>query len=162
MNDSGRTALWRARWRELGARERYLIGCAVLLVLLALLWQAVLGPVLAALRGGQQHWMLDAQLAQMQALQAQAQMLKQQPRQSAADVQRSVEQVVREQLGVGARVVPQGERLSITVANAAPEALAQLLTQLRQNAKALPREVRLTRNANAQWDGVITLSLPPS
>ena len=43
---------------------------------------------------------------------------------------------------------------------AAPDTLAQWLTQARVNARALPAEARLTRNAAGQWDGTLVMSLP--
>ena len=54
-----------------------------------------------------------------------------------------------------------GERVTVTLAGTPPDALAQWLGQARVNARALPGEARLTRNASGAWDGTLVLSLPP-
>ena len=61
----------RARWDALAPRERQLVGWAVVLVVLALLWWVALAPALRTLalaRG--EHARLDAQLQQISTLAA--------------------------------------------------------------------------------------------
>lgn len=151
----------RTRWQQLSARDRKMAGAAGLLVTLLLLWWVALAPALATLRTADaQHAALDAQLQQMLALRAQAQALQAQPRQSREDAMRLLDASVREGLGPNARLAPAGERVTVTLSNVAPEVLAQWLTQARVNARAVPGEARLQRNAAGQWDGTLVLNLP--
>ena len=150
------------RWGRLVPREQRMVGAAVGLVALALLWWLALAPALAVLRvADEQHRGLDAQLQRMQSLQAQAQALQSQPRQTQDDASRLLEATVRQQLGLTARMSVSGERVTVTLSGATPEALSQWLTQARTNARVLPSEARLTRNPAGLWDGVLVLSLPP-
>ena len=64
-------------WQTLGPREQHLVRAAALLVALALLWWLALAPALHTLRSAPaRHAALDAQLQQTQALQAEAEALK--------------------------------------------------------------------------------------
>lgn len=153
----------RARWTALAPRERMLVAAAAALVGLALLWWVALAPALATLRTAEaQHQVLDTQLQQMHRLQAQARAMQTQPRLAQDEAMRQLEQAIRQQLGVSARYSIAGDRVTVTLANTPSQALAQWLSQVRANARALPGEARLTRNASgAGWDGTLVLSLPP-
>jgi general secretion pathway protein M len=149
------------KWAQLAPREQHLVAGAAGLVAAALLWSLVLAPPLATMRAAQaQHRALDAQLQRMLGLQAQAQALQSQPRQTADQATRLLEATVREKLGTTARMTIAGERVTIAVNGASPESLGQWLTQARTNARVLPQEARLTRNAAGLWDGTLVLSLP--
>ena len=150
-----------ARWTALAPRERTLVAAAVGIVLAALLWWIALGPAIATLRSADvQHRALDAQLATMQRLQAQAKAMQALPRQSPDDAMRQLEATIRQQLGVSARYSIAGERVTLTLTNTPAPALAQWLAQVRTNARAIPGEARLTRNAAGGWDGSVVLTLP--
>jgi general secretion pathway protein M len=155
-------SLLKSRWESLAPRDKaWVTGAGVLLALL-LVWLIALGPALATLRTAEaQHRALDAQLQHMRGLQAQAQALQAQPKQSHDEALRMLELSVRERLGATARSVVAGERVTITLAGTAPLALAQWLTQVRVNARALPSEARLYRNAGGLWEGTLVLTLPP-
>ncbi len=73
---------------------------------------------------------------------------------------RALEQTIRQRFGTTARYSISADRVSITLTAAAPDTLAQWLTQARVNARALPAEARLTRNAAGQWDGTLVMTLP--
>jgi general secretion pathway protein M len=157
-----RTALLRARWEGLAPREKALVGGAVLLLTIVLLWLIAIGPALATLRTAEeQHRALDAQLQRMRGLQAQAQTLQAQPKQGHEEALRLLELSVRQRLGTSARLVIAGERATITLSGTPPDALAQWLTQARVNARALPGEARIQRNAGGLWEGTLVLTLPP-
>ena len=96
----------------------------------------------------------------MRSLQAQAQALQSQPKQRGEEALRMLELSVRERLGTSARLVVAGDRATITLSGAPPDALAQWLTQARVNARALPGEARISRNAAGLWDGTLVLTLP--
>lgn len=151
----------RARWEALAPREQALVAAAGVLVALALLWWVALAPAIGTLRAAEeQHRTLDAQLLQMRRLQAQAQAMKSQPRLSHAESLRQLEATIREQLGLTARYTIAGERVTITLANTPAAALAQWLSQVRTNARAIPGEARLARNPSGGWDGTLVLTLP--
>ncbi len=155
------TATLTARWAALAPREKLLVGAAAAVVALALLWWVGLAPALQTLRSAPaQHRSLDAQLQRMQALQAQAQALQAQPKQGHDEALRALEQTIRQRFGTTARYSISADRVSITLTAAAPDTLAQWLTQARVNARALPAEARLTRNAAGQWDGTLVMTLP--
>ena len=152
----------RARWDALAARERVLVAAAAAVVGLALVWWIALGPAIATLRSAEaQHRALDTQLQQMLRLQAQAKAMQSQPRQSQEEAMRQLEATIRQQLGTAARYSIAGDRVTVTLAAVPASALAQWLTQVRVNARALPVEARLTRNGAGGWDGSLTLTLPP-
>lgn len=154
--------LLQARWAGLAPREQALVAGATALVALALVWWIALAPALNTLRrAGEQHRALDAQLLHVQRLQALAKAMQAQPRQSHEEAMRQLEQAIRQQLGVSARYSIAGERVTVTLANTPAPALAQWLTQVRSNARALPGEAKLTRNPAGGWDGSLVLTLPP-
>ena len=156
------TSMLKARWAGLGAREKAWVAAAGALAAAVLVWLIALGPALATLRTAEeQHRALDAQLQQMRSLQAQAQALQAQPKQNHDEAVRQLELSVRERLGTTARLLVAGERVTITLTGAAPAALAQWLTQARVNARALPSEAHIQRNAGGLWEGTLVLTLPP-
>lgn len=167
---SMKTAAWqealRTRWNLLAARERAGVGMALALVVLALLWWVALGPALSTLRGAEaQHRALDAQLQTMRGLQTEALALQGQPKLSYDEALRALDASVRQRLGSTAQLSVAGERATLTLKGADPDALARWLTQARVNARALPAEARLTRSAGgptapARWDGSLVLTLP--
>ena len=152
----------RTGWLRLAPRERRLALAAATLVMLALLWWLLLRPALGTLRSADaQHRSLDAQLQQMLAWREQALRLQAQPRQNRDDAVRLLEGSIRGGLGAGARMTITGDRVTVAMAAVPPDALAQWLTQARINARAVPGEARLQRNAAGQWDGTLVLNLPP-
>jgi general secretion pathway protein M len=152
----------RARWEGLAPREKILTASAAVLVALALIWLVLLGPALATLRSAEaQRRALDEQLRQMQLLQAQAQALQAQPKQNHDDATRLLELSVRQRLGTTGRILIAGDRATVTLTGTSPDALAQWLAQARANARALPGEARIARNAAGLWEGTLVLALPP-
>ncbi|MBE7366772.1 type II secretion system protein GspM [Ramlibacter pallidus] len=151
----------RTRWAGLAPREQALVTAAAGLVVLALLWWILLGPALATLRSAEaQHRVLDQQVLQMRRLQAQARTMQAQPKQNPDEAMRQLEAAIRQQLGVSARYSIAGERVTVTLANVPAPALAQWLTQVRSNARAIPGEAKLARNPAGGWDGTLVLTLP--
>ena len=167
----------RQRWEALGTREQRLVLAAGMLVVAALLWWIALGPALATLRlAKDQHPQLDAQLQQMQSLKAQATALAAMPKVSTDDGRRALESSLKQTLAASAQMVMVGNRATVTLKGASPDALAQWLLQARINARAVPTEVRLVKAAFAspmpggvpsasagapvRWDGSVVLTLP--
>ncbi|MEY2952178.1 MAG: hypothetical protein RLZZ401_265 [Pseudomonadota bacterium] len=152
------------RWQALVPRERAGVQLAALLVALALLWWLLLAPAWQTLRTADlQRRALDLQVQQMRALQAQAQALKSAPPLTGSEAARALEAAVKQRLGASAQLNVVGERASVTLKGASPEALAQWLAQVRVNAHALPLESHLVRSGDAggtKWDGTVVLRLP--
>lgn len=148
-----------ARWQGAADRERQLVLAGLTLLLLALVWWLGVAPALATLRSAQtQRQLLDAQLQQMQSLQAQAKALQAQPRITFDEARRLLEASVKP-FGASAQLMLAGERATLTLRGASADALAQWLTQVRLNVRAVPSEARLVRNASGAWDGTLTLNL---
>lgn len=152
----------RARWAGLAPREQALVAAATALVALALLWWLAIGPAVSTLRSADsQHREVDSQLQQMRRLQAQARAMQAQPKLNHDEAMRQLEAAIRQQLGVSARYAIAGDRVTITLTNTPANALAQWLSQVRTNARAIPGEARLARNASGGWDGSLVMTLPP-
>ncbi|MDD5334639.1 MAG: type II secretion system protein GspM [Rhodoferax sp.] len=148
-----------ARWQGVSSRERQLVLAGLALLLLALVWWLGVAPALATLRSAQtQRQLLDAQLQQMQSLQAQAKALQAQPRITFEEARRLLEASIKP-FGTTAQLTLAGERASVTLRGASADALAQWLTQVRLNVRSVPSEARLVRNASGAWDGTLTLNL---
>ena len=155
----------RAHWDRLSARDKNLVRLALVLVLALLLWQLSLKPAIATLRTADaQARALDAQLQQMRAAQAQAQTLQKQPPLDFDEAVRALTATTQQTLGTTAKLNMVGERATVTLTNASPDALAEWLTQARLNARSVPQEARLTRNpapGGITWSGVLMMALPP-
>lgn len=147
-----------AQWLQSSRREQQLVLGALALLMLAMLWWVGLAPALSTLRNVEkQRPLLDAQWQQMQRLQAQAQTLQAQPRLAADEAQRQLESAMK-LLGASAQWRVSGERVSVTLQGVSADTLAQWLAQARLNARAVPGEARLVRNASGSWDGTLVLT----
>lgn len=152
-------SLLQARWAAISRREQRMLLVALAIVLGALLWWVSLAPALATLRAVEtQHRQLDAQLLQMQRLQAQAKTLQAQTPLSFSEARRLLDSSVKP-LGTTAQLVVSGERVTVMLKGASADALAQWLAQARLNARAVPSEARLVRSAAGTWDGTLVLTL---
>ncbi len=152
-------ATLQARWHGTSAREQRLLLIAATVVGLALLWWVGLAPALNRLTtADQQRGALDAQWLQMQELQVQAKALQAKPLLSATDARRMLDASVAP-LGTAVQLADAGDQVRVTVKGLPPEALAQWLSTARQNARAVPSEAKLVRNAAGTWDGSLVLSL---
>ena len=178
------TPALRPWWQGLALRERRLVGAALVLVLLALVWWLALAPAFRTLTGaGAEHARLDAQLQRMNTLAARAQALKAAPAAPREDALAALQNATRTLLGEHAQLAGGGAEGANVLLRAAPaDALAQWLAQARGNARALPREAHLTRAqgaagaqagnaptpnaapgadaATVRWDGTLVMNLP--
>lgn len=145
-------------------RERRVVVAAVCVVGLALLWWVALWPAITTLRQAPaRHAAIDSQLAQMQRMAASAEQVR--SLNSSPPPARRVAQAALERattaLGNAAQVSVQGDRAILTLRGVPPEALAQWLSQVRVNARLLPVEAQIQRQATpAGWAGQITLAGP--
>ena len=156
--------LLRARWAGLPGREKNLFRLAALVLVAVVLWHFSLAPGLATLRTADaQARTLDAQMQQMQAMQAQAQAIEKQPALSFDEAMRALATATKQTLGTTAQLTTAGDRASITLKDASPDALAQWLAQARVNARSHLVEARLVRGAaptGPVWSGVLVMGLP--
>lgn len=148
----------------LAPRERRAVTVAAWIVGLGLLWWLALGPALSTLRSApERHARLDTQLEQMRRLAATAEQLRTQnaaPPPLRDDALRALEQATTA-LGGSGQLSVLGDRATLTLRNAPPDALAQWLAQVRVNARLLPVEARLTQTPGlAQWNGTLVLAGP--
>lgn len=151
-----------AAWGRLATRERTLVGTALTVVVLALLWWVGIAPALTTLRTADaQHRVLDAQLQSMRTLAAEAASLQSVPRIQPAESRRALDLSVKQRLGATAQIAVLGDRATVTLKDVPPDALVQWLAQVRTNARASVSDARLTLNAaRTGWDGSVVLALP--
>ena len=136
----------RARWAALSPRERYFSSLAIFAVALLLVWAVALAPALAALQKVQvRRAVLDSQLQQVLALQAEARQLAAQPRIGREASLRALRESVAA-LGSGAQMQTAGERAIVNLQGVPAANLAAWLGQARTNARAVPFEMRLVRS----------------
>jgi general secretion pathway protein M len=158
------------RWASLASRERMLVGSAIALIAVALLWWVGISPALTKIKQARQAApQLDAQLQLMRAQASEASTLKAQRQLSYDESLRSLENSIKT-LGAGAALSVNDARASITLKAVSGDALAQWLAQVRANARLVPSELRLQKTAAATaaansasattWDGSVVLSLP--
>jgi general secretion pathway protein M len=154
------------RWASLASRERMLVGSAIALIAVALLWWVGISPALTKIKQARQAApQLDAQLQLMRAQASEASTLKAQRQLSYDESLRSLENSIKT-LGAGAALSVNDARASITLKAVSGDALAQWLAQVRANARLVPSELRLQKTAAANsasattWDGSVVLSLP--
>jgi len=157
-----RASVLLARWETLAPREKVLVAGTAALIVLAIVWLLLVGPALRVVRDAPaQQRAMDAQLQRVRGLQLQAQALQNQPKQNHDEALRQLESSARERLGTSARLLASGDRATVTLTGTAPDALAQWLTQARLNARTLPSEAHLHRNAAGLWECTLVLALPP-
>jgi type II secretory pathway component PulM len=129
------------------------------LVLVLVVWQWAVSPALQVLQSsGAQRARLAQQTALMQALQQQAQQLRQQTRISPEQAAQSLQQMAQA-LGAQVKFNRQGERVTLDFKALSPQALAELLTQARSQAHAQVQEAH-TQFKPAGWEGQLVFALP--
>jgi general secretion pathway protein M len=144
----------------LSPREQRALSWLGVLLVVFLCWRIAITPALETLRSSAtQRIQLTQQLAQMQALQAQAQTLQQRPVLSRDEALRTL-QTLSQPLGKQLELAVQGERVSAHIKGMPAQALAQWLSQARTQAQALPVEAHWVRQTGPQWDGSLVLRLP--
>ncbi len=149
----------RRRWVALAPRERVGVALSGALVLVLLLWTVGLGPALRTLREAPvQRAALDADLARMQRLAAEAAELRAQPPVDPSQADAAL-QSASAQLGAAAKVQRSGERVTVTLTGVAPGALLDWLGEVRNAARARVVEAQLTRAGNG-YSGSVVLALP--
>ncbi len=145
-------------WNRLQDRERLLLGTALVVVGLALLWWVALRPAWQQVQQAPAKLdALDAQTLVMRRLAAETRELRAAPQVSPGQSLAAL-RTASERLGAGARLNIQGDRAVLTVDGLKGEALRAWLSEVRSGARARAVEAQLSRGA-AGFSGSITLSL---
>lgn len=155
------TSVVRGAWASLSAREQWLLRLAVCALGGLLVWSVGLVPALKTLSSAPAALQtLDTQASAMQLMASEAAGLKLRaaPARS-ADATRLLETAVQQRLGPGASLASNGDRATVTIQAAQPDALAQWLAQARESAGAVAEQATLRRNATG-WEGKVVLRLP--
>ncbi len=160
-------ATLRTEWQALPLRRRRVVAAALTLLAAAVLWWVALAPALTTLRTAPtQRLALDAQLQRMRQLEAQARAIRASaqalPPLGRDEAQQALETTVRQQFGEAGRLTAQADGMTLVLTGVSGQALAQWLAQARIEARTLPREARLNRQASGLWEGRLTLMLPPA
>lgn len=149
---------------RLSPRERTAVTAAAWIVGLGLLWWVAVAPALDTLQQAPaRHAKVDAQLSQVQRLAATAESVR---GQSSAqppgrdEVLRALETATNGLAGT-AQLSVLGDRVTVTLRNTPPEALAQWLSQVRINGRLLPLESQIQREPGSPgWSGTLVLTGP--
>ena len=150
----------RQYWDGLALRERRMLMAAAAAVFAGLLWALAIAPALkTSMSAPAQLTALDAQLQSMRKLAAQAKGLQSRPAMKRDDALRALESSLQQRLGASAQLTVTGERVTVVMKGAAPDDLAQWLSQARVTSRVVATQARLTRGPNG-WDGTLVLDLP--
>lgn len=147
-------------WTQRAPREQRMLGIALALVAVALLWWLGVAPALRSLRQWEtQSLQLQTQLQTMRGLQAEAQGLQAQPPLSTAAAQQALQGTLGALESSGGLVV-QGTLATVTLRGTSPQALAQWLARVRTEARLAPSQASLSRDTKGGWSGTLQLPLP--
>jgi general secretion pathway protein M len=154
------TTSLRTWWANRAPREQTALTAAATVLGVALLWSVGVAPAWRSLQLAQRQTpVLQAQLASMRSLQAQANSLQALPPPSRATALQALQSVSKSTLGNQATVAAQGPHAIVTVQGASPQALAQWLAQVRSDARLTPDQAQWSRNAQG-WNGTAQFPLP--
>jgi general secretion pathway protein M len=139
-------------------REQLGLQAAAALLGVCVFWQIGVAPALQVWRSSQtQQAKLDQQLADMQAWQQEAQQLQQQIAAAPPDSLHSL-QTLAATLGPSTQVQPQADQFHIQFKDAAPQALAEFITQARLQARAKPVQAHWQAH-QGRWEGQLVLTV---
>ena len=146
------------RWRAFAPRERRWLIAALVVVAMFLVWSLFVQAAWRTLNEAPvQLDRLESELQRMQRLGAEARELR-----SAAPVSTAAAgmalQSATSRLGSSGKISLQGERATLILTGASPEALRSWLTEARSAARARPLEAQLVR-APTGYSGTVIVSL---
>lgn len=148
----------RQYWRSRAPRERLALTLMGAVLAFGLLWLLFVQPALRTLRETPvQLDQLDAQLQQTQRLAAEAAELRGVAAVGAGQATAAL-RAATERLGDKGRLSLLGDRASLTLNGASPEALRGWLIEARSAARARPVEAQLTRAGNG-YSGTLVVQL---
>ena len=148
----------RARWQALPPRERRLLGLAVALLTLYLLWVLALQPAVRTLASAPAELdALELQLQGMQRLATEAAELRAAPPVSLQQASAALT-AATERLGDRGKLTLQGDRAVLALNGVGTTALSDWLAEARSGARARPVEATLTR-ATQGYNGTLVLAI---
>ena len=151
-----------ARWAALGQREQRGLLLAVAAVAVALVWSVALAPALRSLKSSAaQSAQLAAASERMQALQARAKLLQNQPVVSPQESLKALQLTVAS-FGKGASLQVVGEQATVNLVQVSAQSLAAWLAS-DAAASLSPAQAHLQRDANSAvplWSGTLLFRLP--
>jgi general secretion pathway protein M len=158
-NQNSRQTL-RTWWKQREPREKLLLTWGGVALGAALLWGVALAPALRTLKAfDAKHLAQAAQINTMLRQQAQAQTLMAVPVVSQAQAIQALQVSVKQSFGTQGDVVVQAGQATVTLRGVSADALAQWLAAARTNARSVPVQARLARNAEV-WNGTLQMGLP--
>ena len=144
-----------AFWRARAPRERLILGTAMLVIGIAIVWLIAVQPALRSVREAPaQLDQLDTQLHDMQRLALESKALRD-PVQIPPGQAASALKAATERLGDAARLTVQGDRATLTVTGVSGAALRAWLGEARTAAHARAIEAQLLRNPQGYAGSVI-------
>ena len=147
-----------ARWAALAGRERRLVGLALGVLVLFLVWMLAVQPAWRTLSSAPaQMDALELQWQTMQGLAAEARGLRAASPVSAEQSAAALK-AATERLGEKGRLALQGERAVLTLTGASTEQLRDWLAEARSGARARPLEATLQRAASG-YSGTLVVAL---
>lgn len=148
----------RLRWQALAPRERAGLAAAGAALLVYLVWAAGVQPALRTLRAApEQRARLDADLARMQHLAAEAAELRALPPVSAAQADAALQSATG-RLGESARLQRAGDRITVQFTSVESGLLLGWLNEVRSAARARVVEAQLGRIGRG-YSGTVVLAI---
>lgn len=148
----------RTWWQARTSRERQAVAVVGAVIFLFLLWSLLVQPALRTVREAPaQLDRLDAQTQQMQRVAAESATLRGAPRVGPVQAAQAL-RAATDRLGDRGKLLLQGDRATLTLTNATPEALRAWLNEARSGARARPVEAQLQRGP-AGYSGTIAVTL---
>lgn len=145
-------------WRVRTGRERQLVMLVGGVLLALVVWSLLVQPALRISREAPvQIDRLDAQLQQMQRIAMESTGLRSAARISQGQATQALKSAT-DRLGEHGKLVVLGDRVTLTLVDADPEALRAWLNEARSGARARPVEAQLQRSP-AGYSGTMSLTL---
>jgi general secretion pathway protein M len=145
-------------WRARAPRERQALALVAFVVVAFIVWSLLVQPALNTLaRAPAQLDLLEAQLQQMQRISSESGALRAAPRVAPGQAAQALK-AATDRLGERGRLVLLGDRATLTLTGASPEALRAWLGEARSGARARPVEAQLQRGPLG-YSGTIGVAL---
>jgi general secretion pathway protein M len=145
-------------WKARTARERQAIGLVALVLVAFVVWSLLIQPALEVVRKAPaQLDQLEAQQQQMQRISTESVSLRAAPRVAPAQAAQALKGAT-DRLGERGKLVLLGDRATLTLTGASPEALRAWLSEARSGARARPVEAQLQRGPTG-YSGTIGVVL---
>lgn len=145
-------------WQARAPRERQALALVGLVVAAFVVWSLLIQPALNTVtRAPAQLDLLDAQLQQMQRISNESGALRAAPRVAPGQAAQALK-AATDRLGERGKLVLLGDRATLTLTGASPDALRGWLNEARSGARARPVEAQLQRGPLG-YSGTIGVAL---